>query len=57
MNSNEEYDQDGKIVHTCTECGEDFTTWPDDTAESGECFGHPEMCWSCGWNTQVEVRK
>lgn len=35
-------------AHTCANCGIKFHTYKNDTAQSGECFGYPELCWSCG---------
>jgi len=39
-------------AHTCANCGGVFYTYRNDTAQSGECFGYPELCWSCGVENQ-----
>jgi len=33
--------------HTFPKCSSTFTTYEDDTSESGECWGRPDLCWSC----------
>jgi len=35
-------------AHTCANCGGVFYTYLNDTAQSGEGLGYPELCWSCG---------